>query len=126
LAKTGQVEILTSAATHGYLPLLDRSSVEAQLRIGRRSSRRLTDIDPTGIWLPECAYAPGLEKTLAANGITHFFTDAALLPGHARPAGDIRRRRGQSGRATTPAISCRSCATSYRVGAATAVTRCSR
>jgi len=96
LAKTGQVEILTSAATHGYLPLLDRSSVEAQLRIGRRSSRRLTDVDPTGIWLPECAYAPGLEKALAANGITHFFTDAALLPGHARPAGDIRRRRGQS------------------------------
>jgi 1,4-alpha-glucan branching enzyme len=96
LAKTGHVEILTSAATHGYLPLLDPSSVEAQLRIGRRSSRRLTGLDPTGIWLPECAYKPGLEKALAAHGITHFFTDAALLPGHARPAGDIRRRRGQS------------------------------
>src|SRR2546430_1065571 len=96
LAKTGHVEILTSAATHGYLPLLDRPSVEAQLRIGRRSSRRLTGLDPTGIWLPECAYAPGLEKPLAAHGITHFFTDAALLPGHARPAGDVARRRGQS------------------------------
>lgn len=96
LAKTGHVEILTSAATHGYLPLLDRPSVEAQLRIGRRSSRRLTGLDPTGIWLPECAYEPGLEKALAAQGITHFFTDAALLPGHARPAGDVRRRRGQS------------------------------
>ena len=96
LAKSGHVEILTSAATHGYLPLLDRPSVEAQLRIGRRSSRRLTGLDPTGIWLPECAYEPGLEKALAAQGITHFFTDAALLPGHARPAGDVRRRRGQS------------------------------
>jgi 1,4-alpha-glucan branching enzyme len=96
LAKTGHVEILTSAATHGYLPLLDRASVEAQLRIGLRSSRRLTGLDPTGIWLPECAYAPGLEKALAASGITHFFTDAALLPGHARPAGDVPRRRGQS------------------------------
>jgi 1,4-alpha-glucan branching enzyme len=96
LAKTGHVEILTSAATHGYLPLLDRRSVEAQLRVGRRSSRRLTGVDPTGIWLPECAYKPGLERALAAHGITHFFTDAALLPGHARPAGDIRRRRGQS------------------------------
>ena len=96
LAKTGHVEILTSAATHGYLPLLDRPSVEAQLGVGRRSSRRLTGLDPTGIWLPECAYAPGLEKALAAHGITHFFTDAALLPGHARPAGDVRRRRGQS------------------------------
>jgi 1,4-alpha-glucan branching enzyme len=96
LAKTGHVEILTSAATHGYLPLLDAPSVEAQLGIGRRSSRRLTGLDPTGIWLPECAYRPGLEKALAAHGITHFFTDAALLPGHARPAGDVRRRRGQS------------------------------
>jgi 1,4-alpha-glucan branching enzyme len=96
LARTGHVEILTSAATHGYLPLLDGPSVEAQLRIGRRSSRRLTGLDPTGIWLPECAYKPGLEKALAAHGITHFFTDAALLPGHARPAGDVRRRRGQS------------------------------
>ena len=96
LAKSGHVEILTSAATHGYLPLLDRASVDAQLRIGLRSSRRLTGLDPTGIWLPECAYAPGLEKALAAHGITHFFTDAALLPGHARPADDLRRRRGQS------------------------------
>src|SRR5712692_768419 len=96
LAKTGHVEILTSAATHGYLPLLDNSSVQAQLRIGRRSSRRLTGLDPTGIWLPECAYKPGLEKALADHGLTHFFTDAALLPGHARPAGDVARRRGQS------------------------------
>jgi 1,4-alpha-glucan branching enzyme len=96
LAKTGHVEILTSAATHGYLPLLDRPSVVAQLGIGRHSSRRLTGLDPTGIWLPECAYKPGLEKELAAHGITHFFTDAALLPGHARSAGDVRRRRGQS------------------------------
>jgi 1,4-alpha-glucan branching enzyme len=96
LAQSGHVEILTSAATHGYLPLLDRPSVEAQLRIGRRSSRRLTGLDPTGIWLPECAYKPGLENALAAHGITHFFTDAALLPGHARPAGDVRRSRGQS------------------------------
>jgi 1,4-alpha-glucan branching enzyme len=96
LAKSGHVEVLTSAATHGYLPLLDRASVEAQLAIGRRSSRRLTGLEPTGIWLPECAYRPGLETALAAQGITHFFTDAALLPGHARAAGDVRRRRGQS------------------------------
>jgi len=96
LAKSGHVQILTSAATHGYLPLLDGPSVEAQLRIGRRSSRRLTGLEPTGIWLPECAYRPGLEKALASHGITHFFTDAALLPGHARPAGDVSRRRGQS------------------------------
>jgi 1,4-alpha-glucan branching enzyme len=96
LARSGHVEVLTSAATHGYLPLLDRASVGAQLRIGRRSTRRLLGLEPTGIWLPECAYAPGLENELADHGITHFFTDAALLPGHARPAGDVAHRRGQS------------------------------
>src|SRR2546428_9639297 len=97
LARSGHLEILTAAATHGYLPLLDRASVEAQLRVGRRSTRRLLRLEPTGIWLPECAYAPGLERVLAENGITHFFTDAALLPGHARPAGERAHRRGQSG-----------------------------
>ncbi|HEV8535286.1 MAG TPA: glycoside hydrolase family 57 protein [Candidatus Limnocylindria bacterium] len=96
LARSGHVEILTSAATHGYLPLLDRPSVEAQLRIGRRSTKRLAGVDPTGIWLPECAYAPGLEDVLSQQGITHFFTDAALLPGHARPAGGVVRRGGHS------------------------------
>jgi 1,4-alpha-glucan branching enzyme len=96
LARSGHVEILTSAATHGYLPLLDHASVEAQLRIGRRSTRRLLRLEPTGIWLPECAYAPGLERVLAEHGIKHFFTDAALLPGHARPAGALGRRGGQS------------------------------
>ncbi len=106
LARSGHVEILTSAATHGYLPLLDRASVEAQLRTGRRSTRRLLGLEPTGVWLPECAYAPGLEHVLASHGLTHFFTDAALLPGHASPAGEIARRRGHSelGRFPSPDV----------------------
>ena len=81
LARTGEVEILTSAATHGYLPLLDARSVEAQLAIGRASTERLTGLAPTGIWLPECAYRPGLEYALERHGLTHFFTDAALTRG---------------------------------------------
>ncbi|MHB8630976.1 MAG: 1,4-alpha-glucan branching protein domain-containing protein, partial [Candidatus Limnocylindria bacterium] len=81
LARTGEVEILTSGATHGYLPLLDARSVEAQLRVGLASTKRLTGIEPTGIWLPECAYAPGLERALERHGFTHFFTDAALMRG---------------------------------------------
>ena len=79
LARTGHVEILTSAATHGYLPLLDTASVHAQLVVGTRTTRRRTGVDPLGIWLPECAYAPGLETILESFGITHFFVDPALL-----------------------------------------------
>ena len=92
LARSGHIEILTSAATHGYLPLLDERSVEAQLTIGQASTRRLTGLDPTGIWLPECAYRPGLEEVLERHGLTHFFTDAALLEG--REIGPARRRLG--------------------------------
>jgi len=79
LAASGHVELLTSAATHGYLPLLDEASVHLQLATGRRSSRRILGIEPTGIWLPECAYRPGLERILERHGFTHFFTDANLV-----------------------------------------------
>ena len=81
LARTGHIEILTSGATHGYLPLLDTASVHAQLDVGTRTTRRLTGVEPRGIWLPECAYAPGLEEIVEAYGLTHFFSDAALLGG---------------------------------------------
>ena len=81
LARTRHVEILTSAATHGYLPLLDTHSVYAQLAVGTRTTRRHIGVEPRGIWLPECAYAPGLEEILGLFGITHFFIDPALLGG---------------------------------------------
>jgi 1,4-alpha-glucan branching enzyme len=31
---------------------------------------------PQGIWLPECGYAPGVDKILKENGIKFFFTDS--------------------------------------------------
>jgi 1,4-alpha-glucan branching enzyme len=99
LARTGNIEILTSGATHGYLPMLDPASVNAQLAVGTRTTRRHTGIDSRGIWLPECAYAPGLEEILEAYGLTHFFSDAALLGGK-RLVGDghrfDRRRSGDA------------------------------
>lgn len=81
LARSGHVELLTSGATHGYLPLLDEDAVHEQLSLGAATTRRITGIDPTGIWLPECAYRPGLETLLEAHGLDHFFTDAPLLAG---------------------------------------------
>lgn len=93
LARTGHVELLTSAATHGYLPLLDEPTVHLQLATGRRSSRRILGIEPTGIWLPECAYRPGLETILEQHGFTHFFSDAALLGRRGARARMRRSRR---------------------------------
>ena len=94
LARTGHVQILTSAATHGYLPLLDAASVHAQLAVGTRTTRKRTGIDPRGVWLPECAYAPGLEQILEEYGLTHFFTDPALLGGK-RLVGRTHRFEGR-------------------------------
>ncbi|MFN2521678.1 MAG: hypothetical protein ABR525_11670, partial [Candidatus Limnocylindria bacterium] len=71
--------------------------MEAQLAIGVAATRRLTGLDPTGIWLPECAYKPGLERALERHGLTHFFTDAALLRGStvARATKPFRSRRDE-------------------------------
>ena len=81
LARSGHVEVLTSAATHGYLPLLDEPSVHAQLALGLAATRRRLCVEPRGIWLPECAYRPGLEILLERHGLTHFFTDPSLQQG---------------------------------------------
>jgi len=41
---------------------------------------------PRGIWLPECAYEPGIEELLKAAGIEYFVADThAILYGEPRP-----------------------------------------
>lgn len=93
----GSIEILTSAATHAYLPLLyEDSCVRAQLRAGVCTSQRVLGFAPTGIWLPECAYRPpgrwqppipwgvprdrpGVEQLVADQGLTHFFVEHRLM-----------------------------------------------
>ena len=98
-----RIEILTSAATHAYLPLLaDDSSLAAQVAIGIATSEKHLGKRPTGIWLPECAYRPtvqgwhppilydkprrrpGLEAFLDAQQLDHFFIDSHLIT-HAKP-----------------------------------------
>ena len=59
LQDEGYIEIVTSAATHGYLPLLSRdASIYGQLRTGVESYRRHFGRSPRAVWLPECAYRP--------------------------------------------------------------------
>src|SRR3954464_7395302 len=59
LQEAERVEIATSAATHGYLPLLARdSSIYGQLRTGMDAYKRHFGRQPRAIWLPECAYRP--------------------------------------------------------------------
>lgn len=105
LQRGHHVEIITCAATHGYLPLLSRDeSIHLQLRTAVETHRRHFGRAPRGIWLPECAYRPryewtpptgrdrggertlrpGIEEMLDAHGIEYFVADAHLISA-ARP-----------------------------------------
>ncbi len=86
LQDDGVIEIATSAATHGYLPLLGDPSVRLQLRTAVEGYKRHFGRKPVAIWLPECGYRPGLETHLAARGLRLFFTETFMITG-GRPAG---------------------------------------
>ncbi|HUB99787.1 MAG TPA: 1,4-alpha-glucan branching protein domain-containing protein [Solirubrobacterales bacterium] len=71
----GRVALAASAATHAVLPLLaTRAGLALQLDAGIRSHRRRFGWNG-GFWLPECAYAPGLEWRLAEHGVGWFCVD---------------------------------------------------
>jgi 1,4-alpha-glucan branching enzyme len=78
LAEAGRVELITSAATHGYLPLLayNPPAVRAQIKLGVDEHRRHFGRPPAGFWLPECAFLPGHDAFLAECGLRYFLTDA--------------------------------------------------
>jgi 1,4-alpha-glucan branching enzyme len=111
----GRLELISSAATHGFLPLLGRDeSIRLQLATGRAEHRRLFGRDPTGCWLPECAFRPsgpwhppgararayrrGTAEHLRDAGYRYFFVDAHLpqageylgLYGEVAPGGEPR------------------------------------
>lgn len=82
LQKEGYLEILTSSATHAYLPLLKKnSSIYAQLYIGKENYVKHFGKEPSGVWLPECAYKPGLEKFLSNLNFKYFFVDTHTILG---------------------------------------------
>lgn len=96
LREDGNLDVITSAATHGYLPLFERdSSIYGQLKVGVETTRRQLGHAPYGIWLPECGYRPayyrdddgrsyykpGLEEFLAELNLLFFFTDTHVIEG---------------------------------------------
>jgi 1,4-alpha-glucan branching enzyme len=83
----GALEVIASAATHGLLPLIYQQSppaARAQVLIGRDEYVGIFGEDPSGFWLPECAYGAGLESILQEANIRWFVLDAHGLM-HASP-----------------------------------------
>ena len=79
LQQAGVLDLISCAATHGYLPLLRDTpeAVHAQLVTAIRQHQRLLGERPLGIWLPECAYYEGLDRLMARCGLRY-----SLLDGH--------------------------------------------
>ena len=81
LHEAGTVELITTAATHGFLPLLaaQPKTVEAQIAIGLDYFESVFGFRPQGMWLPECAYYPGLDQLLRNAGIRFFFVESIAI-----------------------------------------------
>lgn len=89
LEAAGVLELMTTAATHAFLPLVAPRALVAlqvglaleqhELRFGRR---------PRGFWLPECGWEPSLEGLLVDHGVeyvlleTHGVTHGEPAPRH--------------------------------------------
>ncbi|MEK7476034.1 MAG: 1,4-alpha-glucan branching protein domain-containing protein [Candidatus Coatesbacteria bacterium] len=85
---SGQLEIVTCGATHGFLPLMETrpEAVNAQVQVAVDCHARHLGRAPTGIWLPECGFQPGHDEVLRRHGIRYFFMDAhGILLGSPRP-----------------------------------------
>jgi len=86
--QAGVLELITCAATHGYLPLLRNGpgAVRAQVLVAAQAHERVFGSPAPGIWLPECGYYPGLEQRLQEAGFGYFILDShGLLHADQRP-----------------------------------------
>lgn len=99
LQARGQIQLLSSNATHGYHPLmLHDACARAQVRAGLATSERHYGRRSEGVWLPECAYRPagpwhpvalhsgereraGTAELFADEGVGYFTVDTHLVRG---------------------------------------------
>lgn len=79
--KLGNIEFITSAATHGILPLLSvhKESLSAQVSLGVETYVEKMGHKPNGIWLPECAYSYNLDSILKENNLKYFIMESIGL-----------------------------------------------
>lgn len=81
LQQDGIIEIITTAATHAYLPLLNTTSLKYQVVWGKKIYERYFNKEPEGFWLPECGYFQGIEDILIDNGFKYFYVDSHAIEG---------------------------------------------
>lgn len=62
-------ELWTSSPNHNFLPFFNNDSAEHFIRRGIEIFQQHLTLQPSGFWLPECAFRPGLEDILIKSGI---------------------------------------------------------
>lgn len=86
LAASGHLELMATAATYAFLPLLypRETAPLPQIMWGIEAFRRRFNLEPTGFWLPECGYRPQLDEILVTQGVKYTIVDTLSTVG-ARP-----------------------------------------
>lgn len=79
LIDAGVIELIGGPATHPFQPLLTERFASAQLRTGLADAQLRFGTAPSGIWAPECGYAPGMEHLYSHHGIEHFLVDGPAV-----------------------------------------------
>ncbi len=93
-AAEGRIALMTSAATHAVLPkLATRAGRRLQIDAGLRSHARRFG-EGRGFWLPECAYAPGVEWLLEERGIAYTCLDQSALEPDGAALAPVRLAEG--------------------------------
>ena len=106
LEERGVVQLITTAATHAYLPLYQEfpAAINAQVDLGIKSHLENFGRMTRGFWLPECGYFPGLERYLKVKGVQWFqcSSQSMLLSPDRVDAGNLRPIRCPNGVAAFP------------------------
>lgn len=84
--KKGFVELLTSAATHAFMPFLVDSpeSLQAQVELAIHSHRSFFSKNPAGFYLPHLAWFPEAGELLRSYGLSYTVVESHGLL-HAKP-----------------------------------------
>ena len=94
LVGSDQVELLTTSATHAFLPNLapTPNAVLDQIRIGPGCFKEHLGFRPKGFWLPDCGYYEGLDAIMSQEGISHtFLSSRGFLHSRPRPSYGLYR-----------------------------------
>jgi 1,4-alpha-glucan branching enzyme len=81
--KKGRLELMTSGATQSFMPMYRAypESIAAQIENAVVSFRSTFGRSPSGFWMPQLGWYPGVEKVLSAYGLQYTIvtTRSALL-----------------------------------------------